>query len=439
MLPVNSTKVEDRYFVVGAACAVIAGCLVAFIDGFGGVPGVLLSEPRVVALGLTVAAIGGGLLARRIVDAPLVRALFIALLLGVAVPIVTGAIVVLPFAPFGAVAGREMWPVTVPAGLMWMIAVRSLARRPAPPRQSIRVGIAFSLALVLLLIRYTQPAWVNSSDGTRCLSFPGEEIGSIAWSPDGLWLGIGSSRDFNLGIIRVLERSTGRIFDLAAGTGIDTNLAGVAVGPGGMTAYLDAPIEPGGEPGRPTPIHASIVVVSPDSPPRRYAELPGPAIADLTYTEDGIATVVWLDPETGEVDVDRPVWIEEGSTPQDRLREITPDEAIRQPVLAPLMRRQAESMTIRTPSSKREIPRPVVDGTFSVTGDGREVLFVVTDPNSEERRDEVVAMSTVTGRRQILATTETADDPQIAGGWLAYRTAVVEAKSACLKPAELVD
>ena len=431
-------KVEDDHFLLGAACAVIAGYLVVFVDGFTGLPGELLSEPAFLAVGLVVAAVGGGLLARRVVQAEMISALFSALLFGFAVPVVTGAIVVLPLAPFGAVAGLDMWPVTVPAGLIWMVAVRSLARHPERPQQSIRVGLAFGLAFVLLLVRYTQTAWVSSSDGTRCVSFPGEEIGSIAWSPDGLWLGIASTRGYDIGIVRVLERPTGRVFDLAAGAGIDSNLAGVAVGPGGITMYLDAPIESGSEPG-PTRVDASIMIASPDASPRRFARLPGPAIADLTFTDDGMAGVVWVDPETGEVDVDRPIWIDEGAAAEDRLREITPDEAIRHPVLAPLIRPQADSMTIRTTSTTRDVRRPNVHGTFSVTRDGREVLFVATDPNNDERRDEVIALSTETGRRQVLVATDQADDPQIAGGWLAYRTGVIEAKSACIKPVELVD
>lgn len=431
-------KLEQDHFLLGASCAVIAGSLVVVIDGMEGLPGEMLAEPAFVGLGLVVASLGGGTLARRAVDASRIHAVGIAILLGLVVPMAVGGLVFPPLAPIGALVGLEMWPATLPAGFIWLVAVRSLAHRPPRPDQVIRVGPALFLAFVLLGIRFTQPAWSSAADGTRCVSFPTEQVGSIAWSPDGAWLAIGSRRDLDEGIVRLLDRGSGRIVDLARASLIDTDAAGVAVGPDGTTAYLQQFYE---ESSHSMPGYGRgetwIMLGSPSNAPRRFARLPGPAMADLTYTADGLSGLLWVDPETEEVDADKLVWIEPDNGRQARLRGITPAEAARHPVLAPLLASDDGPLTITTPSGIRQLPRPNGLIEISVTPDGREIVVVQQVSLGQEVQDEVHAVSTETGRRQFLAADDSISDPQVAGGWLAYRTLLSSTNKVCIKPVDL--
>jgi hypothetical protein len=435
MLPVNSMKLEEDHFLLGAASAVIAGGLVVFIDGFEGVTAELLGVPALVVLGTALAAAAGGVLASKVVRAPIAEAVGVALFLGAAVPIVTGAIAV-PL--IGAIGGPAAWPATVPSGLLWMVAVRRLAGLPARPDQVLRGGLALGLSLVLLAIRSTQPTWYGSSSELRCVSFPGEHISSLAWSPDARWLGIGSSVEYREGIVRVLDPLNGKVVELARGAAIETEVAGLAVGPGGVTAYLNAPfVEAGPMPGEDVQGAPTLLIASPAEPPRVYAELSTQAIANLLYTTDGIAGLQWFDPDTQEVDVNRPVWIDEGATASDRLREVTSAEVARNPILSPLVRPEAKTLTVMTPSGSREILRPDAFDGLTVTRDGRATLYVNTHDAEDENRDEVVALSTETGRKQVLTQAADADDPVVEDGWLAYRTAMASTNRVCLMPVEL--
>jgi hypothetical protein len=432
MLLVDSMKRDEDHFLLGAACAVIGGSLVVFIDGFEGFTADLLGVPALVILGTALAAAAGGVLASKVIRASIAEAVAAALALGAVVPIVAGAVAV-PL--IGAIGGPAVWPATIPAGLLWMVAVRRLGSLPRRPHQVLRGGLALGLALVLLAIRSTQPSWYGSSSELRCVSFPGEHISSLAWSPDAAWLGIGSNIEYREGIVRLLDTVTGKLVELARGPGIDTEVAGVAVGLGGVTAYLNAPFpQAGAVPGEDVQETPTLMVASPADPPRVYAQLSTPAIADLTYTTDGIAGLLWVDPDTYEVDVNRLVWIDEGATASDRLREVTPAEVARNPVLSPLVRPEAETLTITTPSGTWEIQRPDAFDGLTVTRDGRAILYVNAHYPEDEPQDEVVALSTETNRQQVLTLAGDADDPVVEDGWLAYRTAMASTNRVCFMP-----
>jgi len=205
MLPVDSMKLDDDRFLLGATSAVIAGGLVAFAARQGEFVDELLGEPMFLGLGLALAGIGGGILARRVIGAPWMDALGFGILLGLVVPVATGGIVATIFAPIGMIVSTIMWPVTVPAGILWMVVVRSLSRFRPWPDQGVRGGLAFALTLALLAKTFSQPAWSEPGAGVRCLSLPGEYVAAIAWSPDGASLAIGTTRGSYEGVIRLLD------------------------------------------------------------------------------------------------------------------------------------------------------------------------------------------------------------------------------------------
>ena len=437
MLPVDSMKSEDDRFLLGAASAVIAGSLVAFVAGRTEFPGELLDEPVLTGLGLVLAGLGGGVLARRVIGAPWMEALGFGILLGLIVPVATGGIVATIFAPLGMIFGAMLWPVTVPAGIVWMVIVRSLSRFRPWPDQGVRAGLAFAMALALLVNRFSQPAWTDASDGTRCLSLPGEHIEAIAWSPDGSSLSIGSMPDYREGVIRILDPETGDIHEVARGPGIVPEYGRLAAGHERMTYYVEPQYGPFGyEPGDVVP-PSEVFVVSPGERPRHYGWVPTFSIGDLVYTTDGIAGMLLGDPATDEAEVGRLVWIDEVASPRDRLREVTPDEAAKYPVLAALIRPDAASLVIQTPSGRRVVKRPDTYGDVRVSPDGREVVYPLTVSIDSELQDEIHAISTETGQGRILGVGQEFDDAQIAGGRLAYRTMEYPSNELCITPIDV--
>jgi hypothetical protein len=431
MLLVDSMKREEDHFLLGAASAVIAGTLVTYIHGFSGLAGELLSEPALVSFGMLFAALGGGILARRAIVGALVDAIGIGLLLGLIVPVGAGGIA---FPLLGVIGAPVMWPATVPAGVAWVFIVRALADRPARD-QVVRIVAALILVIGALGIRYTEPAWISIPDGAGCLSFPREYVGSLAWSPDGAWLAIGSSHREAGGIVRLIDPKTERILELVRAPGIDIE-SGLAVGPTGDTAYLQRALDSwGAGPGANDPPW-SVMIASPTGAPRQHADLPTAAVQDLTYTRDGIAGVLTWDPETEAGGVDRLVWIDAGTSVTDRLREVTAAEAARHPVLAPMLGPENETLRIATPIGTRLVQRPNASGDVSVTRDGREVVYVLWVPIGETTQDEVHGVSTETGHHRILAVDHELDDARLAGGWLAYRTTAYPTNSVCLKAVE---
>ena len=154
MLLMSSTKLQERHYVLGATSAMIAGSLVAFAWRRDDFAGDLLDQPAVVALGIVVAGIGGARLARRVIDRPRIDAIETGLFLGIIVPMATAGLLTTILAPIGIWFGIGLWPVTIPAGLLWTVIVRRLARLPALPDQAIRGGVAVCLSFTLLALRY---------------------------------------------------------------------------------------------------------------------------------------------------------------------------------------------------------------------------------------------------------------------------------------------
>lgn len=271
--------------------AVVAGSIAVILGGISEVSDALVSEPGIVLIGLAVAAGLGGRLGLEVVRGPLVEAIGIAIAYGALVPMLAGAFIALPVAPIAALVGILAWPVTIPAALIWLALIRWDRSRTrlstiAP------AATAIVLSTALLVVHFTQPAVSMSAEAGQCLAFPGENIATIAWSPDGEWLGIGSEGDGG-GIVRVIEQDSDKLSELARGPFVDA-FAGVAVGPGGEATYLvhaqpaTAVEEEGAELWRGSPAGAT----------SRFTALPTPGLGDLTWTPDGIAAVQWVDPLT---------------------------------------------------------------------------------------------------------------------------------------------
>lgn len=433
MLLVDSMKREDDRFVLGATSAVISGSLVAFVVRQADFAGELLDEPLLLGIGLFFAGLGGGILARRVIGVPWMDALANGILLGLLVPVATGGIVATIFAPIGMIVGTIMWPATVPAGLLWTVIVRGLADRPTFD-QAARGVLALALSLALLAVRYTQPAWRGPIDGLRCLSFPGEDIASIAWTPDGSLLAIGSMPSYDEGVIRLLDPRTGTVHELARGPAIVPEYGRLAVGPNGTTYYMeprDVPLD--FEPGDPVP-PSEVFVVSRGAAPRHYTWVPALSIRDWRYTTDGIAGVLTWDPQTDEHDIDRLVWIDEGASADDRLREVSLEEAGRHPTLAPLIRPDDASLTVLTPNGTRVVQRPGTFGDVRTSADGTSIVYPLTINIGGEYHDEIHVISIETGRQHVHAVELEVDDAHMAGGSLAYRTTEYDSNKLCVVP-----
>ena len=424
MLPVDSKLLQP-----GTVAAFIAGSLALILGGAMEPVRGLLTEPGIVLIGLSVAAGLGGGLGLKVVRRPLVEAICIAIAYGALVPMLAAAIIALPVAPLAAAVAVIAWPLTIPTALAWLALIRW-------DRSRIRLSTiapaatAVVLSTALLLIRFTQPAATTTAAAGRCLTFPGEDIATIAWSPDGEWLGVGSEGD-GIGIVRVIEQGSNTISELARGPFVVARL-GVAVGPGGETTYLvDDQGATAAEDGR-----ARLWRASPTYAARPFAELPTPGLADLTWTTDGIAAVQWVDPVTW-TETHRLVWVRPNSRAAEALDPIAPDQVLDHPVFALLTDPWPKaSITIQTPSGDRVIewPEEASDGA-SVTANGAFLVFHVLtyDPDAVDLDDgQVVAQSTNTGQRVVLLEGD-ASEPKVAAGRLAYLTAAFPQNSVCVK------
>jgi hypothetical protein len=336
------------------------------------------------------------------------------------VPILVAALIALPLAPIAAAFGIVAWPVTVPAALAWLALVRwdrsrvRLGEGPSAPASII-------LVTLLLLLRFTQPGATASAAAGQCLTFPGERIATIAWSPDGAWLGVGSERDGE-GIVRVIDQASGKIFELARGPYVDAASTGVAVGPGGATTYL---VNVQGAFAQPDDEGATLWLASPIEAARPFADLPTPGVSDLTWTPDGIAGVQWVDPGTWTL-VHRLVWVRPNRGTADAFEPIAPERILDYPVLAPLLSPTPEGpMVVTTPSGDRTIDWPSdASGDVSVTTDGDFLVFharALTDDGSDEKYSDMVAVSTQDNRRVVVVPGE-GWTPKIAAGRVAYLT-----------------
>jgi hypothetical protein len=420
--------------MAGAAAAFLVGSVAVLVGGTTDQLRALLTSPAIVVLGLAVASLLGAALSPRAVGSRWVVAIAIAVAYGLVVPVIVAALIALPLAPIAAMFAPIAWPVTVTAAVAWLALIRwDRTRRRLASVPS--VGAATILATVLLALRFTQPNVTASSATGQCVSFPGERIETIAWSPDGAWLGVGSERDGG-GIVRVIEQPSGKIIELARGPYVDAASSGVAVGPGGATTYL---VNVQGASARPEDEGATLWVASPTDAAHLFAVLPTPGISDLTWTPDGIAAVQWVDPATW-TETHRLVWV--GLSAASVFEAIEPEVILEHPVLAPLVMPSAEAaMTIRTPSGEKIVDPPSdASGEISVTIDGRYLVFnarALTEDQVDEKYNHVVAESTVDGGRVVLAS-EPGWTPKVAAGRVAYLTfPAYPDNSVCVKDAAI--
>lgn len=420
--------------MAGAAAAFLVGSVAVLVGGTTDQLRALLTAPVIVLLSLAVASLLGAALGPRAVGSRWVAAIAIALAYGLVVPVIVAALIALPLAPIAAMFAPIAWPVTVTAAVAWLALIRwERTRRRLASVPS--VGAATILATVLLALRFTQPNVTASSVIGQCVSFPGERIGSIAWSPDGSWLGIASERGGE-GIVRVIAQPSGKITELARGPYVDATSAGVAVGPGGETTYL---VNVQGASARPEDEGATLWVASPTDAAHLFAVLPTPGIADLTWTTDGIAAVQWVDPATW-TETHRLVWVRPNTA--NPFEAIDPNVILEHPVLAPLVMPSPEDpMTIRTPSGVKIVDAPSdTSGEISVTIDGRYVVFnarALTADQVDEEYNHVVGESTVDGGRVVLVP-EPGWTPKVAAGRVAYLTfPAYPDNSVCVKEAAI--
>jgi hypothetical protein len=353
MLPVSSTKeANGPVAIAGAAAAFVAGSAAVLLGGRFASVQPLTTEPLFIGLGLAVAGVLGARLARSAVRLHPLAAIALALGYGMLVPALVATFIVLPallVAPIAIGFSVAAWSLTIPAAVGWLALLR-LPRARDRLAHGPTAALVVALSAGLLVLRFTQPGIIASAGGSECLSFPGERIGAIAWSPDGAWLAVGSETDDG-GVVRLIENGTGRIVELARGPHIEAASAGVAVAPDGTATYL---LEAQGASVRPEDEDWSLWTASPGSPAQRLVELPTPALADLTWTEDGVVAVQWVDPATW-TETHRLVRVALDGT-LESLHETT---LLEHPVLAPLVSGQpGRALTSRTPSGERTVPWP---------------------------------------------------------------------------------
>lgn len=415
--------------------AFVVGVIAVLAGGFDERLRALLDEPILVGLGLVSASILGGALSGKVINASRTRAVAISLIYGLAVPAIVALLIALPVAPIALGFSTLAWPITIPAALAWLVLLRLQARQQRG-RQEARSALAFVLAGVLLAVRFTQPSTTTSAAGAACITFPGERIESLAWSPDGEWLGLASEREYAEGVIRLVEQRTGRVVELARGPHVSI-LSGIAVGPGGETTYI---VDAQGASVAPQDEEWSAWTASPASAPRRLTYLPTPALFDLTWTPDGVAAVLAVDP-TSWSEVHRLVWLRANTPPADSLEPIDPETAARYPVLSPLLTSEPKELSIQVGGEERRVPLPDdAAGDVSVSPDGAYVVYHARKVSADAERElysHLVAQSTVTGDRVVLAEEE-AWEARLSTRSVAYLTfPAYDGNGACVKDAPL--
>ena len=416
---------SQGWAVDGAVIALVVGGMAFAIGGVTDQFRALLMEPLVLVLGLGSAAVLGPALARRAVTGTRMQATAAAIGLGAGTPTLVALVLGLPVVPIAIAFSTVIWPITIPAGITWLFALRRHARRPLAQRRAVdALGVA--LVSVLLLLRFTQPMISTSSTGAACVAFPGERIETLAWSPDGAWLGLTSDAGGGIGVVRLIEQATGRIVEVARGADIEVS-AGVAVGPGAQTTYIsnlrlyssDARAD-----------EWSAWTGSPSSIPTRLTNLPTPLLYDLTWTPEGVVAV-WVDGPK------RLVWIRRQSMSIDGLDEVDAKAIARNPVLAPLVEANATELIIRLAGNNHRVTIPDdASSDISVTPDGRYVVFharAISSDGNVVLHDHLVALSTVTGDSFVLVE-EPTWDAQLAVNAVAYLTFPADkGNSACVK------
>jgi len=413
---------------------VLDGAMIAFIVGsvafvVGGVTEELrglLTEPLVCALGLGAATVLGGALARRAVSGTPIQAVAAGMGLGIGVAALVAALMALPVFPIAIVFSYIAWPVTIPAGLAWLVVLRWQARLPQLPRRVV-AGLGVALAAALVVVRFTQPMVAISSAGSRCVGFPGERIETLAWAPDGAWLGVISEADGAVGVVRLIEQASGRIIELVRGPNVAV-YSGLAVGLAGETTYLHNSYLPEG-------VSAadewSAWTVSPSAPPEHLTDLPTPSLFDLTWTPEGVVGA-WVDGPVGLV------WVRPGSTSPHGLDEVDAEAIARNPALSPLVVADPLELAVRAGEADLRIKVPDdAAGDINVSPDGRQVVFrarAISSDGMDVLHDQLVALSTLTGERAVLVD-EPAWEPRLGPNAVAYLTSTVEeGNSACVAP-----
>ena len=420
MLLVSNNNIrDDAWALRGAAAAFLVGSLVVLVGGTTDQLQALLTEPRIVGLGLAVASLLGAGLAQRVAIRRRSEAIRIAVNYGLVVPMLVGALIALPIAPIAALFAIVAWPVTVPAALAWLALIR-WDRSRARLGQAPTAAAAVLLATFLLVIRFTQPTSTISAAAGECVTFPGERIAAIALSPDAVWLGVGSERD-GVGIVRVIEQSSGKIVELARGPYVDAAGSGVAVGPGGAATYL---VNNWGVSPTPEDESAALWLASPSEPARRFADVLTPSLTNLTWTPEGIAAVQRVDPVTW-TEMHRLIWVRPNTAIADAFEPIPPAQILEFPALAPLVNSSPETaMQVRTPTGDRSVDWPSdANADLSVTPDGAYIVFPARALTADgvEKYSDVVAESTENGSRVVLVPGE-GRSPQVAAGRVAYLT-----------------
>jgi hypothetical protein len=417
-------------FVDGALLAFVVGVIAVLAGGLDEQLRALLGEPLIVGLGLVTVTILGGALSDKVIEASRTRAVGIALLYGQAVPAIVALLIAFPLAPIAIGFSVLAWPITIPAALGWVALLR-LQTQQARGRRALRGAIAVVLAGALLGLRFTQPVTSISAAGAACISFPGERIENLAWSPDGEWLGLASERDDAEGIIRLIEQRTGRVVELARGPHLSVS-SGIAVGPDGVTTYI---VDAQGALVPPQDEEWSAWTASPSAAPHRLTYLPTPALFYFTWTPDAVAAVLTVDP-TSWSEIHRLVWLRANTPPADSLEHIDPETAARYPVLSPLLTSEPKELNIQVGGEQRRVPWPDdAAGDVSVTPDGAYLVFHARklSADDDELCSHLVAQSTATGDRTVLAQDE-AWQARLSTRGIAYLTFPTdEGNMACVK------
>jgi hypothetical protein len=405
---------QGQLRVGGAVAALISGAVALFLTRTTDAASSLAALPILNVLGLGVATAFGAGLARHAVAASPFASVLLAIVLGVAVPALVAAAVVLPvplLIPIAVFVSPSAWPLTVPAAMGWLALLRWRHTR-------IRLGTPWlaaavtGLAVVLVLVRYTQP-WVTTSADGRCVGFPGEQVEAIAWSPDGEWLAVGSQRNYTEGVIRLVSATTGDVVELVRRQGVRV-YDGLAVAPDSTISYV-GDVQAAGSA---TPQQWGLWEVSAGVPPRLVGVLADVAVR-ITWTPGGIAgfhEFEWDGSQEPQLSWVRSV---DGTI---RFDPMTAAEAAA-PEVATLGVFVLEPLRVLVNGSVRELPLPAdLGGPLALSRDGATLVYQargLTADNEDVLYDHVVAQSIETGDRTVLLEGQ-ARELSLAGDRLAY-------------------
>jgi hypothetical protein len=394
---------------VGATALVVARVLGA-VTPFGGMPIIEL-------LGIVYAVLLGAYLAPRVSRLATGPSAYIGAVYGAAAAAAVAA-TIMPIPPlvFIALAASAMaWPLAVPAGVAWAVAIRSPQVRGFLGHP-IRATIAVVGALALLGWRYTQPLVIGAVDGQLCVSFAGESIQLSSWSPSGRWLAISSNRGYLETHLRILDTDSGRIHAVDVGDGVLSDL-GVAIDDDGAATYQAAvPL-----PGSPTlENEIRLRVASPSASPTDLGSLP--ALLIVVGTRDG--AVGLLDPSQARGSDSLAVWLRPSDLGVDFVA-LTEDEIRKNPGVGLALAEYDGTFTVELPTGVVEVAMPSdASSQVSITTDHRHLVYQARHVTVDGilLYEGLVAQSIATGDRMVLRQDGAAWDARIAGGRVAYLT-----------------